>query len=203
MHDPLARPARVTNMAYRDERMHRRFQSVVRAVIRGSRVLDVACGSGTLMEAVKAKGCDVRGIDINPAAIALAKTKGLAVTLGDVNSFDSDPTVHDLMFADFDVMIFSKCLGQLRRKNELFRLLHTPRILVVQANPLQWKRRFNHWRAGYPAAKNPYVTADGATVDARTMDGMRRWAQSYGYRLSVLHGGLFRSRDAVFELMRL
>jgi SAM-dependent methyltransferase len=192
----------IADVDYPDERLHRRFQVVVRAIGSSSRVLDIACGSGTLMEALRAKGCDVVGIDINPGAIRLAKGKGLNAVVGNVDAFHSDHVVRDLIFSDYDAVIFSKCLMHLRRKNELFRQLRARRLFVIQANPLHWGIRWRRWRDGDQASKNPYVTADGETVNDKTIGGMRRWAQSYGYQLSILHGGLLRSRNAVFELTR-
>ena len=43
----------------------------------GSRVLDIGCGDGALMAALRDdKGCDARGLEIDPANVAAAVAKG-------------------------------------------------------------------------------------------------------------------------------
>ena len=192
----------LTKTEYRDQPLHRRFRAIVQRIPAGSRVLDIACGSGTLMAALRDRNCTVHGLDINPKAIALTRSKGLDAIVGDADEFASDPDVRAMLLREYDAVIFSKCLMHLRRKNELIRLLRTPRIFVVQTNPLRWKTRLRRLLGRYGPDTKPYLTADGNRIDARTMSGLRRWSESYGYRLSVALGSFFRSRDAVFELTR-
>ena len=46
----------------------------------GSRVLDIGCGDGTLLSAlVTERGCDARGLEIDPANVAHCVARGLSV----------------------------------------------------------------------------------------------------------------------------
>jgi methionine biosynthesis protein MetW len=55
-------------------------------VARGARVLDVGCGNGELMDVLRAKGCDARGIELDPANVSLAVARGLSVVQGDADT---------------------------------------------------------------------------------------------------------------------
>lgn len=61
-------------------------------VKQGSRVLDVACGTGVLMPDYLSRGAEVTGIDISPEMIKLAKQKyagtGVRFICGDVEAAD-------------------------------------------------------------------------------------------------------------------
>ncbi|MGB5021326.1 methionine biosynthesis protein MetW, partial [Sphingorhabdus sp.] len=53
----------------------------------GARVLDVGCGDGALMAALRdAKGIDARGLEIESANVASAVARGLAVVQGDADT---------------------------------------------------------------------------------------------------------------------
>jgi len=45
----------------------------------GASLLDVGCGDGTLMEALRAKGCDTRGMELDPVDVGVCVGKGLSV----------------------------------------------------------------------------------------------------------------------------
>ena len=48
----------------------------------GSRVLDIGCGDGALMAALRdAHGCDARGLEIDPGNVAAAVARGLEIEI--------------------------------------------------------------------------------------------------------------------------
>ena len=51
----------------------------------GSRVLDIGCGDGALMLALREKQCDVRGIEIDGASVERCVAQGLSVVQGDAD----------------------------------------------------------------------------------------------------------------------
>ncbi len=53
----------------------------------GARVLDVGCGDGALMAALRdERGVDARGLEIDPDNVAAAMARGLSVVQGDAES---------------------------------------------------------------------------------------------------------------------
>jgi SAM-dependent methyltransferase len=70
-------------------------------VASGAKVLDVGCGDGTLMAALRdERGCDARGLELDPANVAACVAQGLSAIQGDADtdlslypdaSFDYDP----------------------------------------------------------------------------------------------------------------
>lgn len=50
----------------------------------GSRLLDVGCGSGTLLARMEALGWQVEGTEIDPVALELARGRGVPVRLGEL-----------------------------------------------------------------------------------------------------------------------
>lgn len=54
---------------------------------RGSRVLDVGCGDGSLGARLKAeRGCDVTGLDLDPTGVGIARSRGLDARVADVDA---------------------------------------------------------------------------------------------------------------------
>lgn len=52
-----------------------------------TRVLDIGCGDGTLLAALEAeRGCDARGLEIDPANVADCVARGLSVIQGDADT---------------------------------------------------------------------------------------------------------------------
>src|ERR1051326_7707574 len=61
--------------------------AAIAAMIRpGARVLDVGCGDGALLEHLKAKNVDGRGIEISQANVNACVARGLAVVQGDADT---------------------------------------------------------------------------------------------------------------------
>ncbi len=190
---------------YPDEKMHRRFQAILGEISPGARVLDVACGSGTLIAALRERGCVVRGIDLAPGAVALARAKGLDVMGGDVDSYESSPDIRSLLLDTYDAIILSKCLVYLKCKNNLLPQLRAKSIYVVQSNPAHWKFLCRRWvlrDSAHLEDKLPYVTAEGNIINSHSLNGLSRWAASYGYKSRILTGKWIRGRDRVTVLER-
>lgn len=102
-----------------------------------ARILDVGCGDGTLMAALRdTRGADVRGLEIDPANVAAAMERGLAVVQG-----DADRDLADYPDDAFDIAILSQTLQTSHRPDrivdELLRI--APRAFVSFPN-------FAHWR---------------------------------------------------------
>ncbi len=80
--------------------------AAIAAMIRpGARVLDVGCGDGALLEHLKAKNVDGRGIEISQANVNACVARGLAVVQG-----DADSDLVDYPAQVFDAVILSQTI---------------------------------------------------------------------------------------------
>lgn len=106
-------------------------------VASGTRVLDVGCGDGTLLAALRdERGCNVHGMEIDPANVAACVGKGLSVIQGDADK--------DLVFypdGGFDYAILSQTLQTTMRPDRVLE-----ELLRVGARAFVSFPNFAHWR---------------------------------------------------------
>ena len=110
---------------------------IARHVADGSRVLDVGCGDGALMAALRdARGVDARGLELDAGNVAAAVSRGLSVIQG-----DADTDLADYPPASFDYAILSQTLQTARRPDVVLdQLLRIGRRAFVSFP------NFAHWR---------------------------------------------------------
>jgi methionine biosynthesis protein MetW len=113
------------------------FREILRLVRPGSRVLEIGCGEGVLLDLLaKEKGVDGRGMEISPEGVSACLARGLAVVQG-----DADRDLADYPARAFDYAILSQTLQQVRDPRavliELLRIAE--RAIVSLPN-------FGHWR---------------------------------------------------------
>ena len=103
----------------------------------GSRVLDVGCGDGALMAALRdGRGCDARGLEIDGGNVAAAMALGLSVAQG-----DADVDLAGYPDASFDYAILSQTLQTARAPHVVLdELLRIGRRAFVSFP------NFAHWR---------------------------------------------------------
>jgi methionine biosynthesis protein MetW len=110
------------------------------AVPAGARVLDVGCGDGELMAALKEQGVDARGLEIDPANVTAAIARGQSVVQGDANR-----DLADYPDDAFDYAILSQTLQTTERPDrvvdELLRI--APRAFVSFPNFAHWRVRLD------------------------------------------------------------
>lgn len=113
---------------------------ILRRVEPDTRALDVGCGDGVLMAALRdQKGVDARGIEIDGACVAACVAQGLSVVQGDAD--------HDLTFypdGAFDYAILSQTLQTAERPDRMLReLLRVGnRAFVSFPNFAYWRMRW-------------------------------------------------------------
>ncbi len=113
------------------------FREILRLVRPGSRVLDVGCGEGALLELLSQdKAIDGRGLEISPQGVAACLARGLSVVQG-----DADHDLVDFPSRAFDYAVLSQTLQAVRQPrhvlSELLRI--ADRAIVSFPN-------FGHWR---------------------------------------------------------
>jgi len=86
--------------------MKQEFQIIANLIQKNTRVLDVGCGDGTLMEFLKQnKAIDVRGIEISKDNVQRCFSKGLTVIEG-----DAEKDLTQFPDSSFDYVILSQTL---------------------------------------------------------------------------------------------
>lgn len=149
----------------------------------GARVLDVGCGDGALMAALRdGKGIDARGMEIDPVNVANAVTRGLAVVQG-----DADTDLADYPDKAFDYAILSQTLQTTRRPDlVLDQLLRIGGLAFVSfPNFAQWKIRFAHMFGGrMPVTKQlPHRWYDTPNIHHVTIDDFKSFVSDRGYSI--------------------
>ncbi len=149
----------------------------------GSRVLDIGCGDGALMAALRdQKGVDARGLEIEAANVSAAVTRGLAVVQG-----DADSDLADYPDGGFDYAILSQTLQTTRRPDLV--LDHLLRIggqaFVSFPNFAQWRIRFAHMFGGrMPVTRQlPHRWYDTPNIHHVTIDDFKSFVGERGYTI--------------------
>jgi methionine biosynthesis protein MetW len=179
----------------------------------GARVLDVGCGDGALMAALRdSKQADARGMELDPHNVAECVARGLSVIQGDADvdlSFYAD--------ASFDYAILSQTLQTTKRPDlvldELLRIGR--RAFVSFPNFAHWRVRLSLLWGGrmpvtrllpvawYETPNIHHVTIDDfcSLLMARGAKVEEAWFLSGDKRISAAAAN-FRAEHAVFLLSR-
>ena len=158
----------------------------------GSRVLDIGCGDGALMAALRdARQVDARGLEIDAGNVAAAVARGLSVIQG-----DADIDLSGYPDQSFDYAILSQTLQTARAPDavldHLLRIGH--RAFVSFPNFAQWRVRLSLlWGGRMPVTRQlPERWYDTPNIHHLTIDDFRAHLKA---RDVIVEGAWFLSGD--------
>jgi methionine biosynthesis protein MetW len=176
------------------------------------RALDIGCGDGALMAALVAKGCDARGMEIDPVLVERCVARGLSVVQG-----DADRDLADYPDHSFDYAILSQTLQTAARPDRMLdELLRVGRQAFVSfPNFAHWRMRAElglrgrmpvtrHLPVSWYETENIHhvtVTDFRELLRAKGVKCERAWFFAGSKRVSAV-GANWRAEYAVFELSR-
>jgi len=165
---------------------------IAREVRAHARILDVGCGDGLLMAALRdTKNVDARGMELNARDVATAVARGLSVVQG-----DADTDLADYPDISFDYAILSQTLQTTKRPDLV--LDHLVRIgrqaFVSFPNFAQWRMRLAHMFGGrMPVTEQlPHTWYDTPNIHHVTIDDFRSFLDE---RHIKIEGQWFLSGD--------
>jgi methionine biosynthesis protein MetW len=161
-------------------------------VAKGSRVLDVGCGDGQLMAALREdSGVDARGLELDAANVASAVGKGLSVVQG-----DADTDLSGYPDNSFDYAVLSQTLQTTRAPDVV--LEHLLRIgrqaFVSFPNFAHWRVRASLlWGGRMPVTRLlPVAWYATPNIHHVTIDDFRSLLKERGI---IVEGAWFLSGD--------
>ena len=157
---------------------------IIRHIRPGSKVIDLGCGDGRLMERLKSElDCHVLGIDVERSNIAQVIRRGLPVVSTDLNK-----GLGDIPSDTFDFAVLSQTLQQVQQPKQLLtEMLRVARSgLVVVPNFGHWRVRWEVLRRGRTPITDslPFEWHESPNLHFMSMYDFRELMTSIGLKIA-------------------
>jgi len=156
---------------------------IMSQIERGSRVIDLGCGDGRLLNRLKVEhDCSVLGVELDYKQFVACVTRGVPVLQANLNK-----GLEDIPSGSFDFAVFSQTLQQVYRPlavlEEILRIAR--RALVVVPNFGHWKVRLQVVMQGRAPVTDslPYEWFESPNVHFLTMRDFRDLAMRGNFRI--------------------
>ncbi len=134
-----------TSVRYVAKNMRLDLRLMSEMIAPNSRVLDIGCGDGTLIDYLaRTRGCDARGIEIDMAEVTHAVAHGLPVMHG-----DADSDLEHYPDSAFDYVVLSRTLQAVERPREVLR-----QMLRIGTRALVSFPNFGHWQVRWQLVRS-------------------------------------------------
>jgi methionine biosynthesis protein MetW len=152
----------------------------------GARVLDVGCATGYLAAELRLRGCEVIGVEVDPAAAEQARAHCAAVVVGDLESPLTHAEVERAAAGGVDVVLCADVLEHLRDPWAVLSWLRTllrvdgPGLAIISVPNI------GHWTARREVLRGRFPYADFGLFDRThlrffTRDSAQELARRAGF----------------------
>ena len=158
------------------------FKVIARWIVERSRVLDLGCGDGSLLQYLaQMRGVHGYGVEISPQNIVACVRNGVNVIQDDLET-----GLAEIEDASFDVVILSQTLQAMRHTEDIVdEMLRVGRQAIVTfPNFGYWRNRVAVTLGNMPVSENlPYEWYDTPNVHLCTIDDFERFCAKRRVRI--------------------
>lgn len=148
----------------------------------GSRVLDLGCGSGSLLaHLINDKNCTGTGVDSDNENVIKAIRRGLSII-----DLDIEAGLPDFADKSYDTVVMSRTLQAIRQPRRLLEEMGRvgERVIVSVPNFGLWRNRLSVIRGHMPISKDlPHTWYDSPNVRYTTLADLEAFFGAFGFEI--------------------
>ena len=156
------------------------LEIVANLVPTGSRVLDLGCGDGTLLDALmRTRDCRGTGVERDPDLVLGAIGRGVPLV-----ELDLDTQLDEFADASYDVVVLSRTLQTVRQPQHLLAEMAriAPRLIVSMPNFGLWRHRLRLLSGHMPRSRDlPFTWYDTPNLHHATLVDLEDFFAQEGF----------------------